>query len=116
MSYLLDSNTWIALLRWQNAGVLAQLKRHPANEILLCSVLLAELWYGALLITAADGSFSRSCRTATPVGQRIAAVSRRRPRAKLRAVVDERMRTNELPADKAFSELRAKPVIETFPC
>ena len=47
MSYLLDSNTWIALLRWQNAGVLAGLKRLSAEEILLCSVVLAELWYGA---------------------------------------------------------------------
>lgn len=47
MSYLLDSNTWISLLRSQNAGVLARLKQHPANEILLCSVVLAELWYGA---------------------------------------------------------------------
>jgi tRNA(fMet)-specific endonuclease VapC len=47
VSYLLDSNTWISLLRWQHAGVLAGLKRRPADEILLCSVVLAELWYGA---------------------------------------------------------------------
>ena len=47
MSYLLDTNSWIALLRWQNAGILARLKLHPANEILLCSVVLAELWFGA---------------------------------------------------------------------
>jgi tRNA(fMet)-specific endonuclease VapC len=47
LSYLLDSNTWIAFLRWQNAGVVARLKMHPANEILLCSVVMAELWYGA---------------------------------------------------------------------
>ena len=47
MSYLLDSNTWISLLRWQNAGVLAHLQQHPADEIQLCSVVLAELWFGA---------------------------------------------------------------------
>lgn len=47
MSYLLDSNTWISLLRRQNAGVLARLKQHPPDEILLCSVVLAELWFGA---------------------------------------------------------------------
>lgn len=47
MSYLLDTNTWISLLRWQNAGVLSHLKQHPAEEILVCSVVLAELWYGA---------------------------------------------------------------------
>jgi tRNA(fMet)-specific endonuclease VapC len=47
LSYLLDSNNWIALLRSQNAGVLAGLKRHPADQIVLCSVVLAELWFGA---------------------------------------------------------------------
>jgi tRNA(fMet)-specific endonuclease VapC len=47
LSYLLDSNCWIALLRWQNASVLARLKQYPAEDILLCSVVLAELWYGA---------------------------------------------------------------------
>lgn len=47
MSFLLDSNTWISLLRWQNKGVLDQLKQRPADEILLCSVVMAELWYGA---------------------------------------------------------------------
>lgn len=47
MSYLLDTNTWIALLRWQNAGVIARLKQHRPEEILLCSVVLAELWFGA---------------------------------------------------------------------
>jgi tRNA(fMet)-specific endonuclease VapC len=38
---------WIALLRWRNAEVLAHLKQLPPEEILLCSVVLAELWYGA---------------------------------------------------------------------
>lgn len=47
MSVLLDSNTWVALLRWQNAGVLAKLKQLPPAETLVCSVVLAELWYGA---------------------------------------------------------------------
>jgi tRNA(fMet)-specific endonuclease VapC len=47
VSYLLDTNTWIALLRWQNAGVLARLQQHQPDEILLCSVVLAELWFGA---------------------------------------------------------------------
>jgi tRNA(fMet)-specific endonuclease VapC len=47
LSYLLDINTWIALLQRQNAGVLAQLKQHRVDEILTCSVVLAELWYGA---------------------------------------------------------------------
>ncbi len=47
MSYLLDTNSWIALLRWRNAGLLERLKQHPPDEVLLCSVVLAELWFGA---------------------------------------------------------------------
>ena len=47
LNYLLDANTWIAFLRWKNSGVLARLKQHSADEILLCSVVLGELWYGA---------------------------------------------------------------------
>lgn len=47
MSFLLDSNAWISLLHRQNPDVLAHLKRHPPDHILLCSVVLGELWYGA---------------------------------------------------------------------
>jgi tRNA(fMet)-specific endonuclease VapC len=47
LSYLLDTNTWIAWLRWQNAGVLTKLKQTPPDDTLLCSVVLGELWYGA---------------------------------------------------------------------
>jgi tRNA(fMet)-specific endonuclease VapC len=47
LSYLLDTNTWISLLRGRQADVLARLKQHPPEEILLCSVVLAELWFGA---------------------------------------------------------------------
>ena len=67
MSFLLDSNTWISLLRRQDAKVLAALDQHPADEILLCSVVLAELWYGAersgrreanyLLVDALQGKY-----------------------------------------------------------
>jgi tRNA(fMet)-specific endonuclease VapC len=47
VSFLLDSNSWIALIHRQNSEVLAHLKRHPPDEVLLCSVVLGELWYGA---------------------------------------------------------------------
>lgn len=47
MNYRLDSNTWIALLSRKNAGVLVELKQRSPDTILLCSVVLAELWYGA---------------------------------------------------------------------
>jgi hypothetical protein len=35
LSYLLDSNSWISLLRWQNVGVLAKLKQHPDRRFSL---------------------------------------------------------------------------------
>lgn len=44
--YLLDSNAWIALLRRRSARLEAELKRRPSSEVRLCSVVLAELWYG----------------------------------------------------------------------
>ena len=44
--FLLDSNAWIAVFRQQSISILDQLKRRPAGEIVLCSVVLAELWYG----------------------------------------------------------------------
>ena len=47
MSYLLDTSAWIALLRGRQIGVLDRLKQHLPEEILLCSIVLAELWFGA---------------------------------------------------------------------
>lgn len=47
MSYLLDSNVWIGLLR-QSSAVLADRFRAmaPTADIRICSVVVAELWYG----------------------------------------------------------------------
>jgi tRNA(fMet)-specific endonuclease VapC len=47
LTYLLDTNSWVAVLRWQNAGILSHLKQYPPDDIVLCSVVLAELWFGA---------------------------------------------------------------------
>jgi tRNA(fMet)-specific endonuclease VapC len=44
--YVLDSNAWIVVLRRKSAALLDELKRRPSNDIVLCSVVLAELWYG----------------------------------------------------------------------
>lgn len=44
--YLLDSNAWIALFRQKSARLLGELKQRQAAEIVLCSVILSELWYG----------------------------------------------------------------------
>ena len=48
MRYLLDSNAWIVILRQRDSAVQLQLKRWPADDIALCSIVLAELYYGAL--------------------------------------------------------------------
>ncbi|HEY3966359.1 MAG TPA: type II toxin-antitoxin system VapC family toxin [Planctomycetaceae bacterium] len=47
MKYLLDTNAWIALLRQKSPLLLGRLLHHSADDIMLRSVVLAELWYGA---------------------------------------------------------------------
>jgi tRNA(fMet)-specific endonuclease VapC len=47
VKYLLDSNAWIALLRQKSPSLIARLQQHAAEDVVLCSVVLAELWYGA---------------------------------------------------------------------
>src|SRR5690242_11836841 len=47
MTYLLDTNVCIQFLRGKNATVLHNFAIHPAVEIALCSVVVAELLYGA---------------------------------------------------------------------
>jgi tRNA(fMet)-specific endonuclease VapC len=47
MKFLLDANAWIGHLRQTSPTVTHRLSQHPALDILLCSVVLAELLYGA---------------------------------------------------------------------
>lgn len=47
MAYLLDSNAWIGYLRQSRPTIIARLQSHSNDEILLCSVALAELYFGA---------------------------------------------------------------------
>ena len=51
--FLLDSNAWIALFRGQSDSLLSELKRRPATDIVLCSVVLTELQYGVCRSTPA---------------------------------------------------------------
>ena len=51
--YLLDSNAWITVFRQQSMLILDQLKRRASSEIVLCSVVVAELWYGVCRSPAA---------------------------------------------------------------
>jgi tRNA(fMet)-specific endonuclease VapC len=48
MRYLLDTNVCIRYLNGQSEAIRQQLKRRKAEEIVLCSVVKAELFYGAL--------------------------------------------------------------------
>jgi tRNA(fMet)-specific endonuclease VapC len=47
MRYLLDTNTCIAYLNGRAVGVRRRLQGLPPNEVALCSVVKAELLYGA---------------------------------------------------------------------
>ena len=47
MIYLLDTNPCVQHLRGKNQHVLRRFAQHPASDIGLCSVVLAELCYGA---------------------------------------------------------------------
>jgi tRNA(fMet)-specific endonuclease VapC len=47
MNFLLDANAWIGHLRQTSPTVTKRLKQHPASDIVLCSVVLGELLYGA---------------------------------------------------------------------
>jgi len=48
MRYLLDTNVCIRYLNGQSEAIRQQLKRRKAEEIVLCLVVKAELFYGAL--------------------------------------------------------------------
>src|SRR5437016_5579682 len=47
MPYLLDTNAWIGWLRQRQPKLIARIKQEGAANILLCSVVLGELIYGA---------------------------------------------------------------------
>lgn len=47
MRYLADSNVWIQFLKRRNPAVAARLQRTPAADIVVCSVVWAELLHGA---------------------------------------------------------------------
>jgi tRNA(fMet)-specific endonuclease VapC len=47
MIYLLDSNDWISLIRGSSAVLTTRFQAMaPTSDIRLCSVVVAELWYG----------------------------------------------------------------------
>jgi tRNA(fMet)-specific endonuclease VapC len=48
MPYLLDTNACISYLRRADSPIRQHLARHNAADIVVCSVVYAELWYGTL--------------------------------------------------------------------
>jgi tRNA(fMet)-specific endonuclease VapC len=51
MSYLLDTNTCIRYLNGTAAGVLRRIQSLPPQQIVVCSVVKAELFFGAMRST-----------------------------------------------------------------
>jgi tRNA(fMet)-specific endonuclease VapC len=47
MPFLLDTNVWVAMLRRRDAKLTARVKAHPPDQIYSCSVVRAELMFGA---------------------------------------------------------------------
>jgi tRNA(fMet)-specific endonuclease VapC len=47
MIYLLDTNAWIAVLNPGDSPVKSRLSTHQPDEIVLCSIVKAELFFGA---------------------------------------------------------------------
>ncbi len=47
MKYLLDSNAWIGWLRQNRPKLVARIQQENPSDLVLCSVVLGELIYGA---------------------------------------------------------------------
>ncbi len=48
MTYLLDTNVWVAFLRNRHSLVVPRLRARQPADVCLCSVVVAELYYGCL--------------------------------------------------------------------
>ena len=59
MIYLLDSNTCIGYLNGREIGVLRRLQALPSDEVAVCSVVKAELFYGAMRSNNPDRSIAQ---------------------------------------------------------
>ena len=59
MKYLLDTNTCIRYLNGSSENIRNQFEQHNYNEIALCSIVKAELFYGALKSANPDKNLVR---------------------------------------------------------
>lgn len=46
--YLLDTNAWVTFLRRPNSPIVTRLRAREPRELCVCSVVVAELYYGCL--------------------------------------------------------------------
>lgn len=47
MPWLLDTNAWIQILKLPAGKLEQKVLSHPPADIVLCSIVKAELWHGA---------------------------------------------------------------------
>lgn len=66
MRYLVDTNAWIHYLKHAGSAVEARLRRTPAQEVAVCSVVWAELLHGARKYERRDERIARIERTLSP--------------------------------------------------
>ena len=59
MTWLLDTNAWIVLLKSTNRHLISRLAQRQDGEVLMCSVVKAELWHGAHKYGNRDARLSR---------------------------------------------------------
>ena len=62
MSYLLDTNTCIRYLNGQSESIRGKLESKQPEEIVVCSVVKAELFYGALKSARANENLEKAHR------------------------------------------------------
>ncbi len=66
MRYLLDTNVWIHYLKNAESPVASRLRQTPASEVVVCSVVWAELLHGARKYERRDERQARVERTLAP--------------------------------------------------
>ncbi|MEG4043765.1 type II toxin-antitoxin system tRNA(fMet)-specific endonuclease VapC [Microcoleus sp. Pol17_C1] len=59
MIYLLDTNTCIGYLNGRSIGVLQRLQALPSQDVAVCSVVKAELFYGSMKSNNPDRSIAQ---------------------------------------------------------
>jgi tRNA(fMet)-specific endonuclease VapC len=64
--YLLDTNTWIYYLKRAGSSVEERLRKTPANDVAVCSIVWAELLHGARKYEKREERVNRIERTLSP--------------------------------------------------